>query len=60
MEQRFDKHEDRRGKTLHQQSIVSAMALAPGLALAEVAGSVFCLLSQSRRLLSFAEPLLHP
>ena len=36
------------------------MALAPGLALAEVAGSAFCLLSPPRRLLSSAAPTLRP
>ena len=36
----------------------NAMALGPGLVLAEVAGSSFCPLSLSRRLLSFAQPTL--
>jgi hypothetical protein len=36
--------------------LVNAMALGPGLVLAAVAGSAFCPLTRSRRLLSFAEP----
>jgi len=55
---RFRKHEARRGKTRRRHSLFNAMALAPGLALAEVACSVFCPLSPSRRLLLFASPAL--
>ena len=40
----------RRGKTRRQHSLLSAMALGPGVVLAEVAGSVFCPRSPSRRL----------
>src|SRR4029453_13368798 len=47
-------------KTHRRHLSFPVMALAPGLALAEVAGSAFCLLSPSPRLLSFTAPILPP
>ena len=46
----------RRGKTCRRHSLLHAMALGPGLVLAEVAGSMFCPLTPSRRLRLFAPP----
>src|SRR5688500_8854642 len=48
----------RRGKTCRRHLLLNAMALGPGLVLAEVAGSMFCPLSPSRRLRLFAPPAL--
>ena len=50
--------EARRGKTRRQHLLFSAMALGPGLVLAEVVGSAFCPLPLSRRLRLFAAPAL--
>ena len=60
LEHRFRKHEARRGKTRRQHLLFNAVALGPGLVLAEVAGSAFCPLTLSRRLLSFASSTLQP
>src|SRR5262245_33349253 len=51
----FRKHEARRGKSRRRRLLFTALALAPGLARAEEAGSVICPLAPSRRLLWFAE-----
>ena len=59
-EHRLRKHEARRGKTRRQHLLFTAMALGPGLVLAEVAGSAFCPLTLSRRLLSSASSTLQP
>ena len=50
--------EARRGKTRRRHSLCTAMALGPGVVLAEVVGSAFCPLSLSRRLRLFAPPAL--
>jgi hypothetical protein len=50
--------EARRGKTRRRHLLCTAMALRPGLVFAEVAGSVFCPLTPSRRLRLFASPAL--
>ena len=50
--------EARRGKTRRRHLFLSAMALGPGLVLAEEVGSAFCPLSLSRRLRLFASPAL--
>ena len=42
--------EARRGKTRRRHLLLNAMALGPGLVLAEVVGSAFCPLTPSRRL----------
>src|SRR5688500_18930949 len=39
---RFRKHEARRGKTCRRRLLLTAMALGPGLVLADVVGSMFC------------------
>jgi len=50
--------EARRGKTRRRHLLFTAMALGPGLVLAEEVGSAFCPLSLSRRLRLFASPAL--
>jgi hypothetical protein len=55
---RLRKHGVRRGKTRRQRLLLNAMALGAGSLLAVVAGSVFCPLTLSRRLLRFAAPSL--
>ena len=55
---RFRKHEVRRGKTRRRHLLLTAMALEAGSLLAEVAGSMFCPLTLSRRLLQCASPAL--
>jgi len=50
--------EARRGKTRRRHLLFTAMALGPGLVLAEGVGSAFCPLSLSRRLRLFAPPAL--
>jgi len=70
-EHRFRKHEEppqrgcrvggpgaRRGKTRRRRLLFTAMALGPGLVLAEGVGSGFCPLTLSRRLRLFAPPAL--
>src|SRR6185436_18698752 len=57
-ERRFRKHEARRGKTRRRHLLLTAMALGPGLVLAEGVGSAFCPLTLSRRLRLFAPPAL--
>jgi hypothetical protein len=57
-EHRCRKQEARRGKTRRQRLLFAAMALGPGLVLAEVVGSAFCPLTLSRRLRLFAPPAL--
>jgi len=55
---RFRKQEARRGKTRRRHLLFTAMALGPGVVLAEGVGSAFCPLTPSRRLRLFAPPAL--
>ena len=57
-ERRFRKQRSSARQNASPTSVFTAMALGPGMVLAEEAGSAFCPLSPSRRLRLFAPPAL--